>query len=421
MKYTISIVGVLLTLSFQIQADEGFLADSKSNFIARNYFFDRNFKGDSTVGAARDWTQGFILRSESGYTKSTFGFGLDAAVLSAVNLLGANPEYAPTGLTPVNMANNKRPSTFSELQLTAKAKYNNLTLHIGTLTPMYPVLFASPTRLFQQTYQGIQLQSTDVDALTLTGIYVNRVNHRDSTDNQKIQIANINGRFDKPAESSGLHMFGLNYKLTSNITTQLFHANLHEVYKQNLIAVKASLPTVLGQVNTETKLFLSKDSGDSLAGNIDNRQFLTSVGLKQKQHLFTVGYMQSFGDTAMPVLSGTEAPGFYDSYSADFINPDEKALQFKYEYNFDNTILKGLLFTTRYTKGVDIKLPKISNDDFAEEAWDVDFNYRISLKKDQDLNLRTRYTHYRNDISSSNITFKPADETRFNLDYSWKF
>ncbi|WP_423855708.1 hypothetical protein [Acinetobacter guillouiae] len=35
--------------------------------------------------------------------------------------------------------------------------------------------------------------------------------------------------------------------------------------------------------------------------------------------------------------------------------------------------------------------------------------------------IRARYTRYRNDLPNERIVFRPANETRVNVDYTWKF
>ena len=131
--------------------------------------------------------------------------------------------------------------------------------------------------------------------------------------------------------------------------------------------------------------------------------------------------MQSFGDTALPTLAGAEPAVFLDSMSADFTNKDEKVYHIRYDYDFKDTSLKGLKFMTRYSKGVDIDLPQFGRDDFKQDAWDVDLSYRVPTGKLEGLAVRTRFTHYRNDMPATGMAFRSDNETRVNIDYTWKF
>ena len=131
--------------------------------------------------------------------------------------------------------------------------------------------------------------------------------------------------------------------------------------------------------------------------------------------------MQSFGDTAMPTLAGSEPAVFLDSMSADFSNIDEKVYHARYDYDFKNTPLNGLKFMTRYSKGTDIKIKIIPDVEFEEDALDFELNYRVPSGQLEGLNLRARHSRYRNDIPPIGMAFRSDNETRFNIDYTWTF
>ncbi len=419
MKYVMSIAGVCSALIPPFAYANTFIDDSKVSLTSRNYFLDRDYQAESVYPAARDWAQGFIFKAESGYTEGLVGVGLDVQAFAGFKLIGDN-DYAGTGLLPVDKASNERANSYGEIGVTGKVKINNNTLHVGTLGPQFPVLMSSPARLFPQTYRGVHLQSTEIKDLKLHAIYVDRVNHRDSTNYEHLRLANPNQRFQSAAESSGLYMFGGEYKLNKGVDLNIYHAELHDIYQQSFFGVKTKIPTSLGNFVSDTRLFLSQDQGQARAGHIDNQHFGGIWGLNRNNHTMSVGYMKSFGDTALPTLSGGESPVFLDSMSADFSNKDEQVFHVRYDYDFKDTALNGLKFMTRYSKGVDIDLPKASDKDYEEHALDFDVSYRIPEGKLKGLNLRTRYSRYRNNMPA-NMTFRSDNELRVNVDYTWTF
>lgn len=419
MKFSTLFFGVVVAVTLHTTHANSFIDQSHITLTARNFYFDRDYTQASP--SQRDWAQGVILKGNSGYTPGTIGFGIDILALAGFNLLGSDSkDYAGSGLLPIN-ANKERPDQTGELRWTAKAKFQNSTLHVGTLSPMFPVLFASPARLFQQNYRGAHLQINDVENLKFHAIYVDRVNHRDSTNYEKIRVGNPNGRFDAAAESSGLHMLGGDYKINDQAAVQAYHANLHDVYQQHFLGLKTKHDIGIGNFLSDLRLFASEDSGDALAGHIENQHFSGIFGLNRNNHTFSLGYMQSFGDTAMPTLSGAEPAVFLDSMSADFTNIDEKVYHVRYDYDFKDTPLNGLKFMTRYSKGVDIKIRDLQGQEFEQSALDFDLSYRIPAGRLEGLNLRARHSHYRNDIPPAGMAFRSDDETRFNIDYTWKF
>ena len=419
MRFSTILLGMLASTVFNGASANTFIDQSSVSLTARNFYFDRDYTQASP--SQRDWAQGFILKANSGYTSGQIGLGLDILALAGFNLLGnSNQDYIGSGLLPV-YADNSRADQTGELRWTVKAKYQDSTLHIGTLTPMFPVLFASPARLFQQNYRGAHLQVNEIDNLKLHGIYVDRVNHRDSTNYEKIRVGNPNGRFESAAESSGLHMLGADYKINDQATAQIYHANLHDIYQQHFLGLKTKYDIGIGNFLSDLRLFISEDSGDALAGHIENQHFSGIFGLNRSNHTFSLGYMQSFGDTALPTLSGSEPAVFLDSMSADFSNINEKVYHARYDYDFKDTPLNGLKFMTRYSKGVDIEIRNLPGQEFEQEAIDFDLSYRIPTGKLEGLNLRARHSHYRNDIPPAGMAFRSDDETRFNIDYTWTF
>ncbi len=421
MRFSTIFLGIISSAVLPLSYANTFIDNSQVTLTARNFYFDRDYKQGDPMPAARDWAQGFIFKANSGYTPGTVGLGLDILALAGFNLLGSSADdYAASGLLPVN-SDRKRADQYGEIRWTAKAKVENSTLHVGTLAPMFPVLSSSPARLFQQNYRGAHLQFNEVDNLKVNAIYVDRVNQRDSTNFEHIRLGNPNGRFDQPAESSGLHLLGADYKINDQISTQLYHADLHEVYQQNFVGVKTKHDIGIGNLLSDVRLFVSNDSGEARAGEIDNQHLGGIFGLQRNNQTFSIGYMQSFGDTALPTLAGAEPAVFLDSMSADFTNKDEKVYHIRYDYDFKHTILNGLKFVTRYSKGIDIDLPQFGRDDFEQDAWDVDLSYRVPTGKLEGLAVRTRFTHYRNDMPATGMAFRSDNETRVNIDYTWKF
>lgn len=421
MKYVIYFAGVcapFILSNFSYASD--FIDDTKISITARNYYLDRNYVEEAPYPAARDWAQGFILKAQSGYTSGDMGVGLDFMANAGFKLYGSS-DYAATGLLPANKVTNERANNYGEIGLTAKAKiFENTTVHVGTLEPKLPVLFASPARLFPQVYRGIQVQTSEIPNFHLNVVYVDRINHRDSTNYEHITLVNPNKRFNQAAESSGMHEFGGEYKLTDKTELSAYYANLHDVYQQTFLGVKGKKDTQFGQLLGDMRLFISNNEGKALAGNIDNQHFSGIWGIHNSNHTFSIGYMQSFGETALPYLSGGEPMHFLDTLSTDLANINERVYHLRYDYDFKYTAANGLKFMTRYSKGDNIELIGYGQQHFKEKELDFELSYKVQQGIFKDLNLRARHSTYRNNMPST-MTFKPANELRLNIDYTWKF
>ena len=406
---------VLPSLSFA-----AFVEDSNVTFTARNFYLDRNFVGDdATQPAAKQWVQGFILNAKSGFTEGPVGFGVDVLVGSGINLWG-DKQYYGTSLTPLK-SDLEPVSTFTKGSIAGKLKFSQTELKVGGFVPVNPVLVGSQARLLPQIYRGVALESKDIQNLKLEAGYVNRVNHRDSTNYEKIKLSGANQKY-KSVETSGLTYAGGYYDIRPETTLSLFYANLDDIYNQYTFWIKNNYK-IDEHYNlfTDFRIFRTVDAGESLAGEVDNYHGNIAVTLGVDNHKFTAGYIHNSGKTGFPYLSGGEANTYMDAWATDFLNPKEKAYSIRYDYDFKKQV-PGLKLMTRYTKGHDIELVNLVGDDrkLTERKFGIELSYQIQSTFLKGVNIRLRHEDYKNDFGPK-ATFKSAKEQRVNIDYTWKF
>lgn len=415
---TLTVLSSALLLPTLSYAD--FIEDSNVTLTTRNFYLDRNFTDpDVTQPAAKQWVQGLILNAKSGFTEGTVGFGVDVYAGAGFNLWGKK-EYLPAvGLTPAE-DNGEPVDSFGEIGVTAKAKISETELKVGTLFPFNPVLVGSPARLLPQTYQGVAIESKDVEDFKLEAGYVNRVNHRDSTDWEKIRLSGANMRYPSVI-TDGLYYVGGYYHLRPETTFALFHANLDDVYDQYTFWAKNTHKfNERYSLFNDFRYFRTIDSGTELAGEIDNHHANFVIGLGIDNHKFSTGYIHNSGATGFPYLSGGEANTYIDAWATDFLNPNEKAWSVRYDYDFKDHV-PGLKLMTRYTKGTDIELENLKpGKELEERKFGIEVSYQFQNTPLKGLFVRLRHEDYQNDFGPK-ATFRSAKEQRVNIDYTWKF
>lgn len=396
------------------------VSDSTVTLTSRNFYLDRDYKGETPYSAAREWAQGFILRANSGYTDGVVGFGLDLTATVGLKL-DSSPDRTGTQLLQFNPVTREARDEYSELGVALKAKVSKTRLSVGTQFPSLPVITASPARLLPQSFRGAYLISNDVPDFTLHLGRMDRVNQRDSTDYQPIYIASPNGRFTPGATSTKFDFVGGDYRWSPDLTLRYFHAKLSNIYKQDYAGLLHTLPLGPGKLKTDIRLFNSREDGRAEAGRVDN---LSAGGMFTYQigaHSFGVGYMQQSGDTAMVYLAGGEPVVLSDgTMSADFVNPDERTWAVRYDYDFAAFGIPGLTGMLRYLHGSNINLPRLGGSDMSESSKDLELSYVVQSGPVKGLGVRLRQNFYRSDLSSA-ATFRSDNETRINVDYTWKF
>jgi hypothetical protein len=382
------------------------VSDSTVTLTSRNFYLDRDYKGETPYAAAREWAQGFILRAHSGYTDGVVGFGLDLT-----GMVGLKLDSSP----------DRTGDEYSELGVALKAKVSKTRLSVGTQFPSLPVITASPARLLPQSFRGAYLISDDVPDFTLHLGRMDRVNQRDSTDYQPIYIASPNGRFSPGATSTKFDFLGGDYRWSSSLTLRYFHAELSNIYTQDFAGLLHTLPVGPGKLKTDIRLFNSRENGRAEAGRVDNLSAGGMFTYQMGAHSFGIGYMQQSGDTAMVYLAGGEPVVLSDgTMSADFVNPDERTWALRYDYDFAAVGIPGLTGMLRYLHGSNIDLPRLGGSDMSESSKDLELSYVVQSGPVKGLGVRLRQNFYRNDLSSA-ATFRSDNETRVNVDYTWKF
>lgn len=388
---------------------EGFIDDSKLKLQLRNVYFNENFRDEHGMSAraARsaksertEWAQGFLLDYQSGFTPGTVGFGVDALGLLGVRL-DSGRGRSGTGLLPVH-DDGRAADEFASAGMTAKARVAKTTVKYGTLLPKNPLLIYNDARLMPQTYQGMQVSSTDIDNLALTGGHLERFKLRDSSDSMPIVPDGYSGD-----QSGNFSYAGADYKLTKNIRLSYFYGELENFYRQNFAGIQHELPLGAGLLTSDLRYFNSVDSGSAYAGRIDNDMFSGLLSYAVVGHTFSAGYQKLSGEAGLPYISGATVYSFSNVGIGKFIEEDEKTWMLGYGYDFSRLGVPGLTFSTRYLSGDDGK----SQSTVKEWERDAEVAYVVQQGTLRGLGVKLRNYVYRSDFS------RGRDSNRIYLTY----
>ncbi|HYQ39475.1 MAG TPA: OprD family porin [Pseudomonas sp.] len=413
---------LLFAQGFNAKAEaSGFVEDSKGSLTLRNYYFDRDYKGESNISARREWAQGFILNLKSGFTEGPVGFGLDVQGMLGLKL-DSSADRVGTGLLPTpTRRGEKAPDEYSEVGLTGKVRYSKTELNVGTVQPFLPILLSSPSRLLWQTFRGGYLRSQDLDGFSLHAGYLDRMNQRDSTDYQKLAVSAPNGRFNPAAESDRFVFAGGDYTAIPGLTLSYYQARLEDIYQQHYLGGIYQTKLGPGDFKTELRYFNSSEDGAAKAGPVDNQNIGALFVYKLGGHRLTTGGMLLSGKTATPYVAGAEVHVVSElALSSEFINPDEHNWGVRYDYDFTSLGVPGLTATARYLKGTNIDLPeKFGGSGLEESERDLEIAYVIQSGPLKNVGFRVRNALYQNNFAP-NASFRDDNETRIHIDYTLK-
>ncbi|MFI8747861.1 OprD family porin [Pseudomonas sp. NPDC077186] len=396
-------LGASLTLPGVAHAD--FIGDSKATLELRNFYMNRDLRDPGVAQSKREeWAQGFILKAESGFTEGTVGFGLDAYAGLGLKLDSAD-ERAGTELLP-NAFGNEGPDEYSEATGAAKARISKTVGKVGGLMPKLPIVSSGDSRLLPQVFTGGLLTSQEIDGLTLNGGQLREVNFRDSTDSQDITATNVGGESDRYNFAGGDYKFN-----AGNTTVGLWYGELEDIYDQKLYNLIHVQPIGDWKLGANLAYFDSQDNGRKLGGTLDND--LTSVNLWAGigAHTFRLGYQKVGGDNAFPFLHETDPYIVNYLQILDFTRKDEKSWQARYDINFANYGVPGLVAFVRYVTGDGFD--GVGGVSGKEWERDLDISYTVQEGPLKNLGVR-----WRNAMVRSNASTGDLDENRLIVSYT---
>lgn len=383
--------------------------DGEGSLSLRNFYMNRDFRGNTTgQSKAEDWGQGFMLRLKSGYTEGTVGVGVDALGLVGVKL-DSGGGTGGTGALVRSRHTGKSADSHGFVGVTGKAKISETVLTVGTHEPVMPVAFRNDTRMLPQTFQGGQIQSKDIENLTLTAGQFQKVRLRDSTNYENMQM--FSDGSSGGVASNKFNYGGASYQFIPGLTGTYYFAELKDNYTQHHANVQylTDLTNEL-KFKTDLRYFKSSDKGKT---NVDNSLASGMFSLGYAGHWFGLGYQNGSGKTGTPFLAGGTDPWTMNTSTYHhFLRAKEDSWQARYDYNFANIGVPGLNLMARYISGDNFKA-----DGKSAKEWerDIDIGYTIQSGPLKDLGVLVRNVMYRGSHTTN------VDENRVIVNYTFKF
>lgn len=349
------LLACLLGAFCPLVAQADFVSDSQLNLGLRNFYIDRDFRGDAAPNSRiGNWSQGFDLRFTSGYTEGPLQFGLDASAQYAHRLDGGGGR-GPDTIIPYDRSAGEQVRDYGRAAFTAKLRYSKTELTLGEHRPRLPVAFFDDTRQLVSTFHGIQIVSKGIDNLSLTAGRFTKVVGRDSSDQEELYL--FTGPNGVRHRSDGLNFAGGTYSFSPNLSATYFYGQLEDIYEQHYLGLTHSLELGSGyRLQTDLRYYDNSSDGDALYGEIDNRTYGLLASLKKAGHTFGLGYQRMLGDDGFPINSFSPQPYLINWSALGFIRPNESSWQVRYDYDFSAQGIPGLTLMTRYMRGTGIDL-----------------------------------------------------------------
>ena len=434
-RFTPLFVALAATMPFAAQADEhkadGFIEGSSLNLHFRNAYFNRN---NLNPGARdlREWGQGFVARFESGYTPGVIGVGVDAHAMLGLKLDGGGG-HSGTSILPTHLKDDGEPGaaphSFSTAGAAVKFKAFDTELKAGDLFLTNPVIAGGESRMLPQTFRGVSLSNTSIDGLLLEGGQASFTKPYNQSGHRRIDT--YYGKLDDGTKSDHLTWAGLSWSGTENITTNLYAAELKDIWNQYYFDFDYTyVVNDLVSLNPGLHFYHTQDTGQALLGDIDNNTYSLHFTVNAGFHSITAAYQRVNGNTPFDYINLGDSVYLDNSrmYS-DFNAPNERSWKLQYDYDFAGLGVPGLTSSLSYSRG-EADLTKASQDTSHYEYYnpdgknamhwerDLDVKYVFQEGNLKDLSVLLRYASHRGSQGYAAIDGNSDnDEVRVIVDY----
>jgi len=320
----------------------GFLDDAKGEVLSRNFFLSNDYRSPSPSGKnyKQEWAQGFIGTFSSGFTEGTVGFGLDAHAFYGLKLDGGRG-HSGTGLLPVD-SEGRSESDYSSAGGALKLKASRTTLAFGEMTVETPVFDTSDKRLQPEYATGFLLNSREIDNVNLVAGHFTAFKNQDSSSGQ----GDFQG-YGASTKAGGISFIGADLFSDSPIGGALYASDLSETWHQYY----ANLHFKQSGVLLDANVYHTRDTGQALAGEIDNTAFSLSGKYAFGPHAVMLGWQRINGDTPFDFVGGDSIYLANSIKYADFNGAHERSWQARYDLDLGAFGIPGLNFMTRYVSG----------------------------------------------------------------------
>ncbi|TNB85684.1 OprD family porin [Pseudomonas sp. Fig-3] len=389
------------------EESKGFFEDQSLNVLTRMLYMNRDFKNNSSASQSYREETGLAVRAtyESGFTQGTVGFGVDALVNSMVKL---DSGRGRTGNGMFGNDSEGRPEDTQSIGGGAvKFRLSDTVLKYGSQYVASPVLATDDSRLLPEVATGTMITSKEIEGLELSAGRFTAISGQNHMGHDS-----INGTGLKSADIAGA-----TYQFTENFVAGVAASDVEDHYKKKYINLNYTLPINEDQsLNFDFNGYDSKDQGQKLSGDVDNRIWSLAAAYSIGAHKFTLAHQRSTGDTGY--VYGADGNGTIflanSVQYSDFNGADERSWQARYDLNMKTYGVPGLSFMTRYITGDNIET---GGEEGKEHEWDFETKYVMQSGPAKDLSFRLRSAFYRTNSSYNAINGNDNNDFRIIVEY----
>ncbi|MGY3171447.1 hypothetical protein ACVWYU_000821 [Pseudomonas sp. TE12234] len=347
----------------QVNAQEqGFLEDSSLTLNTRHWYSHEvghkatYFKLQTPDGVRklRDrtaWLQGFRLDFVSGFTDGPVKFGLDLSTFSAVALERSRTAAAGGSNRMLVDKDGDVVDDWSKLGIAAlKFKVAETLLKVGRQQVRTPMMSYTDTRTLPSTFNGISLESHDIEGLTIKSGYFDRGSPRTGAGSE-----DLSPTYGSRLVTSDFNAYaGADYLSAGGWRSSAYVSRFDDIWDREYLGLGKK--SAWGPVNVDVQLdaYNTQSSGREIAGNINQQAYGLTITPRWRNHTLKFGLQQIKGDEYFDYPAESNAISLPNTMLSFYNGPNERSIGVNYSTDFVAYGLPGLTTSLWYIKGMGI-------------------------------------------------------------------
>jgi hypothetical protein len=321
---------------------------SKEYGHKNTYYTAQTNSGPRKVTDRTAWVQGLKLDYISGFTQGSFGVGLDVSAYTAIALERSKLATAGGSSRLLVDKDGDVVDDWSKIGVAAmKFKVANTVLKVGRQQVKTPVMGYSDTRTLPASFDGVSMESHDIDGLTIKSGYFDNATPRTGAGTQDLSPS-FGSRL---VTSDWVAYAGADYKSKDGWRVSAYTSRFQGIWDREYIGLGNRFKWYELSTDVQFDFYNTQDSGSQKAGRIDQQAYGLSVSPTYKNHTIKFGLQQIEGDEFFDYVAESNAINLPNTILSYYNGPNERSFQVKYTNDFAPYGLPGFQTVLWYIKG----------------------------------------------------------------------
>jgi hypothetical protein len=276
------------------------------------------------------------------------GFGLDLSAYAAVSLERSKLATAGGSNRLLVDKDGDVVDDWSKIGVAAlKFKVSDTVIKAGRHQVKTPVMGYSDTRTLPAAFDGVSLESHDIEHLTIKSGYFDQATPRTGAGSQDLSP----GFGSRLVTSDWVAYAGADYLAANGWRASAYVSRFEDIWDRQYVGLGQKFKA--GEITTDVQFdfYNTQSSGREVAGTIDQQAYGLSIAPSYRNHTLKFGLQQIKGDEYFDYVAESNAINLPNTMLSYYNGPNERSFQVNYVNDFVAYGFPGFKTILWYIKG----------------------------------------------------------------------